>query len=148
MNSIFEYLNKELHNPNITSTLIDTRLSTLTIDGKLEIKYPLGKASYGLKAINKALESCKSKTPTSSPSLSSPLNYETPMIESNKDTVRDIYCSLEEKVNLFTQHRNHCYETFHRRSNVNYKAVKKDSTLKKSSCDHNSEIARLTEENA
>ena len=100
MNSIFEYLNKELHNPNITSTLIDTRLSTLTIDGKLEIKYPLGKASYGLKAINKALESYKSKTPTSSPSFPSPLNYETPMIESNKDTVRDIYCSLEEKVNL------------------------------------------------
>ena len=49
VNSIFEYLNKELHNPNITSTFIDTRLSTLTIDGKLEIKYPLGKASYWVK---------------------------------------------------------------------------------------------------
>ena len=49
VNSIFEYLNKELHDSNITSTLIDTRLSTLTIDGKLEIKYPLGKASYWVK---------------------------------------------------------------------------------------------------
>ena len=98
-NSIFEYINKELHNLNITSTIIDTRLSTLTIDGKLEIKYPLGKASYWVKG-NKVLESCKSKTPTSSPSLLSPLNYETPIIESNKDTVRDTCCSLAEKVNL------------------------------------------------
>ena len=39
MNYIFEYLNKELHNSSITSTLIDT----LTIDGKLEIKYPFRK---------------------------------------------------------------------------------------------------------
>ena len=88
MNSIFEYLNKKLHNSNITSTLIDTSLSTLTIDGKLGIKY-----SY-------ALESCKSKTPPSSPSLPTALNYETPIIESNKDTVRDTYRSLEEKANL------------------------------------------------
>ena len=66
MNSIFEYLNRELHNSNITSILIDTRLSTLTIDGKLEIKYPLGKAAYWITG-NNALESCKSKTATSSP---------------------------------------------------------------------------------
>ena len=39
VNSIFEYLNKEFHNPNISFTLIDTRWSTLIIDGKLEIKY-------------------------------------------------------------------------------------------------------------
>ena len=31
----FDYLNKELHNSSITSTLIDTKLSILTIDGKL-----------------------------------------------------------------------------------------------------------------
>ena len=43
---IFEYLNKELHNSSITSTLVDTKLSILTIDGKVEIKYPLGKTSY------------------------------------------------------------------------------------------------------
>ena len=99
MKPIFEYLNKELHNSNITSTVIDTRLSLLTVDGKLEIKYTLGKASYWVKG-NNALESCKSKTPTSSPTLRSPLNYETPIIESNKDTARDAYRSLEEKVNL------------------------------------------------
>ena len=87
VNSIFEYLNKELHNSNITSTLIDTSLSTLTIDGKLEIKYWI-------------LESWKSKTPPSSPSLPTALNYETSIIESNKDTFRDTYCCLEEKLNL------------------------------------------------
>ena len=79
MNSIFEYLNKELHNSNITFTLTDTRLSNLTIDGKLEIKYPLGKATYLVKD-NNALECRKSKTPASSPSLFSPRNYETPII--------------------------------------------------------------------
>ena len=46
MNFIFEYLNKELHNSSITSTLIDAKLSILTIDGILEIKYPLDKTSY------------------------------------------------------------------------------------------------------
>ena len=46
MNFIFEYLNKELHNSSITSTLIDTKLSILTIYGILEIKYPLDKTSY------------------------------------------------------------------------------------------------------
>ena len=59
MSYIFEYLKKDLHNSSITSTLIDTRLST--IDGKLETKYPSGKTSYWVKD-NKALESCKSKT--------------------------------------------------------------------------------------
>ena len=61
MNYIFEYLNTELHNSSITSTLIDTKLSILTIDGKLKIKYPLGKTSYWVKG-NNALESSKSKT--------------------------------------------------------------------------------------
>ena len=42
-----------------SSTLFDTRLRNLTIDGKL-----FGKASYWVKD-NNALESCKSKTPTS-----------------------------------------------------------------------------------
>lgn len=51
VNSIFEHLSKELHNSNITSTPTDTRLSNLTIDGKLAIKYSLGKASTGLKTI-------------------------------------------------------------------------------------------------
>ena len=61
VNSIFEYLNKELRNSNISSTLVDARLSTLTIARKLEIKYPSGKISYWVKG-NNVLESCKSKT--------------------------------------------------------------------------------------
>ena len=42
---------------------------------------------------------CLRLTPLT-PSLPTPLNYETPVTESNKDTVRDTYRSLEEKVNL------------------------------------------------
>ena len=131
VNSIFEYLNKELHNSNITPILIDTRLSTLTIDGKLEIKYPLGKASNWVKS-NNALGSSKSKTPTWSPSLPSSLNYETPIIESKKDTVRDIEIIamksfIEDYMLMLRQPR-------------------KDSTLQKSSCDHNSEIVRVIED--
>ena len=68
------------------------------------------------------------------PSLPTPLNHETPVIESNKDTVRDTYRSLEE----LTQYKNHCY--------VNIKAVKKRFNSEKSPCDRYSETARLTEE--
>ena len=119
-NSIFEYLNKEFHNSNSTCT---------PIDEKLEIKYPY------------TLYFCKSKTTTSSPLLPTPLNHETPIIESNKDTARDTYRALEEKVNLL---------------NIEIIAIKSlmedqmlvlrqsriNSTLQKSPCDHNSEIAR------
>ena len=77
------------------------------------------------------------KTPTSLPSLPSPLAYETPIIESKEDTVEDTYHSLEEKMNLF---------------NIEVIAMKslsrKDSALQKSPCDHNSEIGRLAEETA
>ena len=106
MNCIFEYLNKELHNSSITSTLIDTKLSILTIDGKLKIKFPLGKTSYWVKG-NNALESSQSKTlennpktPTYSPSLHSSLVYETPIIELNEDTAGDTNRCLKEKVAL------------------------------------------------
>ena len=151
MNYIFDYLNKQLHNSNITSTLIDIKLSILTIDGKLEIKYPLGKISYRVKG-NNALESGKSKTlennpktPTYSPSLHSPLVYETLMIESNEDTVGDTNRCLEEKVNLLNM------EVIAMKSFIEDQMVivgqsRKVSTLQKSPCDHNSETARLTEE--
>ena len=66
MSYIFEYLKKDLHNSSITSMLIDTRLSTLTINGKLETKYPSGKTSYWVKD-NNALEICKSKTLENNP---------------------------------------------------------------------------------
>ena len=56
VSSTFEYYNKESRNSNITSTLVNTNLNTVTINGKLEIKYPY------------ALESCKSKRPLSTQS--------------------------------------------------------------------------------
>ena len=47
-NSIF--LKRELKNSNITYTQVETRLPLLTVDGKLVIKYPSGKASYWIRA--------------------------------------------------------------------------------------------------
>ena len=110
-----------MHNSNITSTLIDTRLSALPIDGKLEG--------------NNALESCKSKTPTSSPSLPSPVNYETPIIE--KDTVRDTYRCLEEKMDLLNIEII-AMKSFIEDQMLILRQSRKDSTLQKSPCDHNS----------
>ena len=37
-NSIFDYINRELINSDITHTLMETRLSLLTVVGKLEIR--------------------------------------------------------------------------------------------------------------
>ena len=37
-NSIFDYINRELINSDITHTLVETRLSLLTVVGKLEIR--------------------------------------------------------------------------------------------------------------
>ena len=108
----------------------------------MKIKYSLGKESYWVKGSD-ALESRKSKTPTSSPSLPSPLNYETPIIESNKDTVRGPCLSLEEKVNLFNIEIT-AMKSFIEDQIFTLRQSRKDSTLQKSSCDHNSEITRLT----
>ena len=142
-----EYLNKELYNSNITSTFIDSRLSTSIIDLKVQIKYPFGKTSYWVTIGNKALETCKSKilenntkTLTSSPSLLSPLIYETSIIESNEDIAGDTYRSLEENVNLLN------IEVIAMKSFIEYQMLIlresiKDSTLEKSLCDYNSEIA-------
>ena len=44
-NSLFEYINSYLKNSNISHTWVETRLSLLTVDGKLVIKYPSGKTS-------------------------------------------------------------------------------------------------------
>ena len=41
--SIFNYINKEIGKSDITYTLIEARLSGLTDDGKIEIKYLFGK---------------------------------------------------------------------------------------------------------
>ena len=131
-------------------SLTPDKVNILTIDWKLEIKYILGKTAYWVK-VNNALESCKSKTenkpktPTSSLSLASPLVYETPITESNEDTVWATYRSLEEMVNLLN------IEFIATKSFIGDQMLilrqsRKDSTLQKSPCEHNSEIARLIEE--
>ena len=135
-----------MHKSNITSTLIDTRLITLTIEGKLEIKYLLRKISYLIKG-NNALESSISKTlenkleiPTSSPSLPSPIVYETSIIESNEDTVGDTYRSLKENVNLLDIDVI-AMKSFIEDQMLIPRQLRKDSTQQKSPCDHNSDIS-------
>ena len=112
----------------------------------MEIKYLLGKTSYLIKG-NNALESSISKTlenkleiPTSSPSLPSPIVYETSIIESNEDTVGDTYCSLKENVNLLNIDVI-AMKSFIEDQMLIPRQLRKDSTQQKSSCDHNSEIS-------
>ena len=135
-----------MHKSNIISTLIDTRLSTLTIEGELEIKYLLGKTSYWVKG-NNSLESRVSitlennpKIPTSSPSLPSPVVYETSIIDSNEDTVGDTYRSVKEKVNLLNI-KVIALKSFIEDQMLKIKQSRKDSTQQISPCNHNSEIA-------
>ena len=78
-NSIFEHMNRKLKNSDIAHTLVDTRLSLLTVDGKLEIKYPSGKTSYWIRTESEQ-DLSPSKTVGNSSTTSYPLNCETPMI--------------------------------------------------------------------
>ena len=74
-----EYINRELKNSDITHTLADTSLSLLTVDEKLEIKYPSGKTSYWIRAESEQ-DLSPSKTVGNSSTTPSPLVCETPMI--------------------------------------------------------------------
>ena len=76
--------------------------------------------------------------------MPSPLNYETPIIELNKDTVRDTYGFLEEKMNSLNI-KIIAMKSFIEDQMLILRQSRKDSTQQKSSCDHNSETARLTE---
>ena len=84
-NSIFEYINRELRNSDITHTLVETKLSLSTVDGKLEIKCPFGKASYWIRAESEQdLSSSKivgNSSSTATPVVSS-LICKTPIISS------------------------------------------------------------------
>ena len=84
-------------------------------------------------------------TSTSSPSLHFSLVCETSIIESNEGTVRDTYCSPEEKVNLLN------VEVIAMKSFIEDRMLilrqsRKDSTLQKSPYGHCTQIAKLTEE--
>ena len=76
-NSIFEYINRELKNSDITHTLVDTRLSLFTVDRKLEIKYPSEKMCNWNRA-EAEQDLSLSKTVGNSYATSSPLICETP----------------------------------------------------------------------
>ena len=91
-NSIFEYINRELRNSDITHTRVETRLSLLTIDVKLHIKYPSGKTSYWIRAESEQ-DLFSSKTVGNSFSMAtlvaSPLICETPIISSKESNVNN-----------------------------------------------------------
>ena len=78
--------------------MVETRLSLLTVDGKLEIKYPSGKTSYWIRAESEQ-DLSTSKTVGNSSTTSSPLTCETPMISLKESNVNN-NLSLEERVNL------------------------------------------------
>ena len=146
-NSIFEYINRELRNSDITHTLVKTRLSLLAAGRKLEIKYPFGKASYWIRAeFQQDLSSSKTVGNSSSAAtpVVSPLICETPIISSNKSNVNN-NPSLEERVNLLNT------EFIAMQSfvidQVILKQSLKDSTLEKSPSDISSEVKRLKEVN-
>ena len=77
--------------------------------------------------------------------MHSPVVYETPIIESNEDTFGDTNRCLEEKVNLLNV-AVIAMKSFIEDQMLIVRQSRKDSTLQKSSLDHNSETARLTEE--
>ena len=48
-NSIFKYLNKTLENPDLSKQYIESRLSSMIVDGKLEKKYTNGQTFFYIK---------------------------------------------------------------------------------------------------
>ena len=143
-NSIFEYINRELKNSDITHTLVDTILSLLTVDGKLEIKYPSGKTSYWIRAESEQ-DLSPSKTVGNSSTTSSPLICETPMISLKESNVNN-NLSLEETVNLLNTEVI-AMQSFIVDQVLILKQSLKDSTLEKSPSDISSEVKRLKEVN-
>ena len=54
-NSIFEYLSKTLKNPDINKQYMESRLSPMTVDGKLEKKCTNGQTSFYIKKLENEL---------------------------------------------------------------------------------------------
>ena len=50
-NSIFEYLNKTLENSELSKQYIESRLSSMIVDGKLEKKSTNGQTSFHIKKL-------------------------------------------------------------------------------------------------
>ena len=106
--------------------MVDTRLSLLTVDGKLEIKYPSGKTSYWIRA-----ESEQDLSPS--------------MISLKKSNVNNDL-SLEEGVNLLNTEVI-AMQSFIVDQVLILKQSLKDSTLEKSPSDISFEFKKLKEVN-
>ena len=124
--------------------MVDTRLSLLTADGKLEIKYPSGKTLYWIRAESEQ-DLSPPKTVGGSSTTSSPLICETPMISLKESNVNNSL-SLEERVNLLNTEVI-AMQSFVVDQVLILKQSLKDSTLEKSPGDISSEVKRLKEVN-
>ena len=124
--------------------MVDTRLSLLTVDGKLEIKYPSGKTSYWIRAESEQ-DLSTSKTVGKSSTTSSPLICEMPMISLKESDVNN-NLSLEERVNLLNTEII-VMQSFIADQVLILKQSLKDSTLEKYPSDISSEVKRLKEVN-
>ena len=124
--------------------MVDTRLSLLTVDGKLEIKYPSGKTSYWIRAESEQ-DLSTSKTVGKSSTTSSPLICAMPMISLKESDVNNNLC-LEERVNLLNTEII-VMQSFIADQVLILKQSLKDSTLEKYPSDISSEVKRLKEVN-
>ena len=143
-NSIFDYVNRELKNSNITHTLVDTRFSLLTVDGESEIKYPSGKTSYWIRAESEQ-DLSTSKAVGNSSTTSSPLICETPIISLKESDVKN-NLSLEERLNLLNTEVI-AMQYFIVDQVLMLKQSLKDFTLEKSPSDISSEVKKSKEVN-
>ena len=78
--SIYEFIYKELKNPDITIEIIEKRLSSLTNNNKIANKSTNGKSSYFVKA--PVLPSAADE------SLPLPVNYKTPSVKNKEKLVQ------------------------------------------------------------
>ena len=125
--------------------MVDTRLSLLTVDGKLEIKDPSGKMSYWIRAESEQDLSRSITVGNSSTTASSPLFCETPVIFLKESNVNNSL-SLEERVNLLGTEVI-AMKSFIVDQVLMLKQSLKDSTLEKFSSDTSSEVKRLKKAN-
>ena len=135
-------------NSDITYTRVETKLSLLTVDGKLDIKYPSGKTSDWIKAESEQdLSSSKTVGNSSSTAtpVASPLICETPIISSKESNVNN-NLSLEWRVNLLNTEAV-AMQSFMVDQVLILKQSLKDSSLEKSLTDISSEVKILKEVN-
>ena len=147
--SMYEFIYKELKNPDITIDILEKRLSSLTNNNKIENKSTNGKSSYFVKAAV-----LPSATDESLPLL---VNCETTSVKNKEKLVpdkiniipEDKIISLEEKISVLNT-KITALSSFIIEQLLVIKTMAKEKSTDLSVCDPNKfsdEIKRLREEN-